>query len=235
MPRVPYGAGLKTNRPEPYFGRAKGIFKKVKNVIRMNQNGFIKFLVLGIVIILAVIGVYFVTTQIKDSEQLDPTIKAAADSYVISLVGNSEFQKNYEFDYEKSEKWRDTDQIGGSYIRYKFLPAEKYGGSEFLFFYTFTDNQVKIANNDVPLTLPSCEKDKNECDFKLSLEELGEIARRENLSDQYFALVMYNGEIVAEVSYCNLETGENRRKIYVDLQDGTIVWDGPNSECQGII
>ena len=201
----------------------------------MNQNGFIKFILIGIVVILIVIGVYFVTTQTRDSERFDPTIKAVADNYVASLVGNSEFQKNYEFDYEKSEKLRDTDQVGGSYLRYKFLPAEKYGGSEFLFFYTFTNNQVEIANNDVPLTLPSCEKDKNQCDFKLSIEELKEIARRENLNDQYFELVMYNNEIVAEISYCNLETGANRRKIYVDLQDGTILWDGPNSECQGII
>ena len=172
----------------------------------------------------------------KTTNRLDPTIKEIADKYVASLVGESEFNKNYAIDSEKSEKCKDDNQAGGGcYIRYKFLPAEKYGGSEYFFFYTFIDNKVAVANNDVPITLPSCEKDKNNCNFKISFEELKEIARKEDLSDKYVKLVIYSGKIVAEISYCDLETTENRRKIYVSLQDGSVLWSGPNSECQGII
>src|SRR3989344_5780138 len=197
----------------------------------MNKKLLIIFFSLIGVVVLAVLGFY----SFQKTNKIDPTIKAVADKYVISLVGESEFNKNYQFDFEKTEKCNDDRRTAGlgCYIHYKFIPAEKYGGSEYLFYYTFTDNKVAIANNDVPITLPSCEKDKNKCDFKITLEQLKEIAKRENLSSQYFWLVMYDGKIVAEISYCNLETMENRRKIFIDLQDGTILWSGPNSECQG--
>lgn len=194
-----------------------------------------------LIIILSLIGVVVITTLgfygfQKTSNKIDPTIKAVADRYVISLVGEAEFNKNYQFDYEKTEKCGDDHRAAGlgCYIRYKFLPAEEYGESEYLFYYTFTDNKVAIANNDIPLTLPSCEKDKNKCGFKITVEELKTIARRENLSDKGFQLVSYNGQIVAEASFCDLNTTENRRKVYVDLLNGAILWSGPNSECQGI-
>ncbi len=172
----------------------------------------------------------------KASIKIDPTIKVAADKYIISLVGETEFNKNYRFDFEKTEKCSNDRRAAGlgCYISYKFLPAEKYGGSEYLFYYTFTDDKVVIVNNGIPLTLPNCEMDKNKCEFKISMDELKTIARRENLNDKGFQLVSYNGQIVGEVSYCNLNTTENRRKIYVDLLNGEILWRGPNSECQGI-
>ena len=166
------------------------------------------------------------------AEEPLPSIREIADRYVTSLVGESEFDRDYKFDQEHSEDC--TKASWGCYVRYRFVPAEKYGGSEYLFYYTAGDKIVKIANNDIPITLPSCEKDKNKCGFHLSIDELRAIARRENLNDRYFRLVMYKDEIVAEISYCNLDTMENRRKVLIDLQNGSIVWDGPNRECQGI-
>ena len=195
----------------------------------------ILIIIFSLIGVVAIAGVGFYGFQ-KTSSKIDPAIKTVADKYIISLVGEAEFNKNYQFDYEKTEKCSNNRRAAGlgCYIRYKFLPAEKYGESEYLFYYTFTDNKVAIANNGIPLTLPSCEKDKNKCDFKITVEELKAIARRENLSDKYFKLVSYNGQIVAEASYCDLNTTENRRKIYVDLLNGAILWSGPNSECQGI-
>src|SRR3989344_2305956 len=182
----------------------------------MNKKLLIIIFTLIVVLAMVVLGLYFFQ---KTSNKIDPSIREVSDKYVISLVGEAEFNKNYQFDSEKTEKCGNDRRAAGlgCYIRYKFLPAEKYGESEYLFYYTFTDNKVAIANNDVPITLPSCEKDKNKCDFKITLEQLKEIAKRENLSSQYFWLVMYDGKIVAEISYCNLETMENRRKIFIDL------------------
>jgi|SRR3989344_1902285 len=200
----------------------------------MNKKLLIIIFTLIVVLAMVVLGFYFFQ---KTSNKIDPSIREVSDKYVISLVGEAEFNKNYQFDSEKTEKCGNDRRAAGlgCYIRYKFLPAEKYGESEYLFYYTFTDNKVAIANNGIPLTLPSCEKDKNKCDFKITVEELKVIARRENLSDKGFQLVSYNGQIVAEVSYCDLNTTENRRKIYVDLLNGAILWSGPNSECQGIL
>ena len=185
-------------------------------------------------IIAAALAVLGILGFQKSTGKVDPAVKEIADEYVISLVGKTEFNKNYVFDFDKSEECKDDNQVGGCYIRYKFIPAEKYGDTEYLFFYNFSNNQVAIANNGVSVILPSCEKDKNNCNFKVSFEELKEIARQENLDDG-IELIMYNDEIVAEISYCNLETTENRKKMYVSLQDGSILWSGPNSECQGII
>ena len=64
--------------------------------------------------------------------------------------------------------------------------------------------------------------------------DLEEIAQKENLMNSFRA-VMKDNKIFIEISYCNLNTMENRRKILVDPATGEIVWRGQNSECQGII
>ena len=155
-------------------------------------------------------------------------IKGISDSFVEGLVGESEFKNNYRLVESKG----DCSSFWGCYITYKFLPGEKYGGSTYLFYYSSSDKKVGIANNNIPIILPSCEKDKNKCNFKLTPDDLEKIAQSEHLG--LGRLVMYNDSIVAEMSHCDLNTTEGRRKILVDLQTGLTVWDGPNSECQGI-
>jgi len=195
-------------------------------------------LILLIIIILVVIfiGVYTITRQSSKNTftqniKIPTEVQQLADKYIIDLIGKSEFDSNYEIDYEKSEDCNEV--VYGCYIRYKFLPGDKYGGSEYLLYYN--GKSVGIANNGIPVTLPSCERDLNSCNFLLSLNDLKEIARKENLNDDYFRMVMRDQRILIEISYCDLNTMDNRKKILVNPKNGEILWRGLNEECQGII
>ena len=200
----------------------------------MNKK-IIIFLILAILFVV-LLGVYVITRQTSvvtftENRKIPLETKQLADKYIIDLVGKSELDRNYRRDYEKSEDCNEV--VYGCYIRYKFLPGDKYGGSEYLFYYN--GRSIKIANNDVPVTLPSCEKDLNNCNFALSLDELKEIAMKENLNDNYFKMIMRDQKILIEASYCDLNTMENRKKILLDPKNGEILWRGLNEECQGII
>ena len=108
------------------------------------------------------------------------------------------------------------------------MPGDKYGGSEYNLYYN--DGEFSY----ITITLPSCEKDLNSCNFLLSLDDLKEIAKKENLNDDYFRMVMRDQKILIEVTYCDLNTMENRKKILVDPKNGEILWRGSNEECVGI-
>lgn len=148
-------------------------------------------------------------------------------------MGKSEFDRNYILNYEKSG----CEHASSCRIVYKFLPGEMYSVSGFLFYYDKNKKSIQrdIVNYVIPMTLPSCEKDLNSCNFVLSLEDLKEIARKEGLNDESFGIGMKDQKILIKASYCNLETMANRKKILIDPTNGEIVWRGSNRECQGII
>jgi hypothetical protein len=173
----------------------------------------------------------YVSTN-KKSGNISPMVKKIADQFIINKVGEQEFKKNYVIDPKNSDDCPDNTTYG-CYLSYRFIPCQVYECGEYLFYYTANNKSVVIANNKIPLDLPSCEKDINKCNFKISLDELKKIANRENLMNSFRA-VMKDNKILIEISYCNMETSENRRKILVDPVSSDIVWRGPNSECQGI-
>ncbi len=186
-------------------------------------------------LIIALLLVMFpLLPKIKFPAKIDSRVKSQLDAYIASIVGEKEFRNNYEINLMDSQSCNLNSSF--CYIDYEFLPGKVYEKNPtYLFYYSNDGNQSKVslANNHVPLALPSCELDKYHCKWTISKKELSEIAKRENLGSG-LTLVMYQGAIVAQLSYCNMETMQNRRKIYVDLQTGKTVWDGPNSECQGI-
>ena len=214
----------------------------------MNKKTLPILLIIAILVVIF-IGIYTITRQssentLTQNKKIPAEVQQLADKYIIDLVGKSEFDRNYEIDYEKSKDCNELVYPNQRenrfqnmpkylcYIWYKFLPGNKYGGSEYSLFYD--GESVSIANNDIPITLPSCEIDLNSCNFLLSLDDLKEIAREENLNDDYFRMVMRDQKILIEVSYCDLNTTENRKKILVDPKNGEILWRGLNEECQGI-
>lgn len=199
---------------------------------RKNVKIIIPIALVAILVIAGVLTYRKVTPT--SAVRIDTAIIEVTDKYIAGLVGQTEFDKNYKINYTASTDCGGESQTIGCYVAYDFLPAARYGASPFQSYYTGHDKSVAIATNNVPISLPSCERDKNKCDFKLSKTALDAIAKKEKVESKNLILVEYNGEIVGSMSYCNLETSEGRIKIYVSLQDGGVLWRGPNSECQGI-
>lgn len=166
-------------------------------------------------------------------------IKTATDKYMSNMVGLSEFQKNYRF-RENYTCYGPESRWNVCWIHYIFLPGKKYKDYSDVILdydgYMITIyNSGNIYDDYETMSAPSCERDINNCDFKLSLSDLQAIANKENfhpLTYDKLRLVMKNNEIVAEFSSCgyNLDDGKQRR-IQVDLQDGTIIGRGPNNRC----
>lgn len=177
--------------------------------------------------------------KLADYWKVDARAREMADAYMKHAVGEKEFSENYQYDPTLSEKCTQGGHPIGCYVVYEFLPGKIYSKSSYSIFYSSYSGtpKVELVNNDVPISLPSCERDENRCTFKLTREELNSIADRYILSGKYrrTRMVMYGNKIVVEVSYCDLNTTANRKKIKVDPISGQVVWEGDNEECKGII
>lgn len=177
--------------------------------------------------------------KLVDYSKVDQRARQMSDEYMMSLLGANEFTNNYLYDATSSDKCTFGENPIGCSVNYEFLPGRVYGKSTYTVYYSAYSGtpQVKIANHDVPIVLPSCEKDSNNCDFEISLSQLNTIADKyiESGLGRSVRLSMLGNEIVAEIAYCNLNTSGNRKKVKINLKTGDVVWTGNNEECEGII
>jgi len=183
--------------------------------------------------LLILLIIFVLTYFVFFKNRVPPSIKKIADGFIISLVGESEFNKDYVM-VNNFDNCTGNEPYG-CYLKYKFLPGEIYGSDGYLFYYSSEDKKVEIANNNIPIELPSCEKDINKCKFKITRKTLEDIAKKENLNKNSFRLIMKENKILIEISRCNLETEEGRGKVLVDPSSGEIIWRGKNEECQGVV
>lgn len=158
------------------------------------------------------------------------TIRERSEKMLESYIGEEEYESNYVF-FDAVDCF---DLSTGCYMRYKFLPGEKYGETIYTFSYTQSENTVNLVSNSIN-EVASCSKDSNNCNFTVTKEKLQGIAREYNLNEDSVQLVMYQRQVVASMSNCDPENAYGGKKIYVDLQDGSVLWEGQSTKCLGII
>lgn len=164
--------------------------------------------------------------------------RVVVDRFLAEIVGENDLKENYQFvSYNK----------GFDYLSYRFLPGDKYDSMKCDVYYrdavkflsecsSFPCDPDRLHRNEIArikaqyASFPSCEKDRNHCQFKVNLEQLKDIARQKEMAETV-RFVMYNDAVVAELGRCG-RTSEGDVKILVDMQDGAVKWEGRNEHCR---
>lgn len=162
--------------------------------------------------------------------------RALVDELMIRMVGKRDLKENYHFvSFDKT--W--------DLFTYRFLPGDRYGGMEYQLYHDVAAeilNPSQRCKEDVQrcshiatmrtryASFPSCTKDRWHCQFKVTHEQLKTIARREGVKGEKVAFLMYDGVMVAELGIC-YPAAQGGKKIFVDMQDGSIKWKGDNDHC----
>lgn len=201
--------------------------------MKKGQQGFEHIAILIVVAAAVLIGAvgWLVYNRQHNSKQATlnqqetPTsVESAADTFLISKVGNDNFKKYYIFDKSRTSYANPKDSKY-DFIAYHFSPVKAVTDYDDVIMVQINRNDLREIYAD---TVPDCVKNASFCNFNIDKQKAEQIARQNSLTANDLGISWgpsVNNKQAKGLGFVVVASSCSQNKsLFIDYRDGSVLW-----------